>query len=267
MRAPSFSRRGGTWFATAIIAALAFAASVSVHQAAARELTIFAAASLKTALDGVAEAWREKTGRSVTISYAGSSELARQIRQGAPADVFISANGDWMDVLEKDSLLKPGTRRNLLRNRIVLIASGKGGEKVSLEPGFDLAGLLDGGYLAMAMVDSVPAGIYGKAALTSLGIWEAVERRVAQADNVRAALAFVARGEAPYGIVYLTDAVAEKSVSVIAVFPEDTHPPIVYPVAVMADSDNADAGSFVRFLSTDRASALFEEQGFTVISE
>lgn len=253
--------------AGALLAAVLFVATSPSPPAAAQETTIFAAASLKNALDEIAEAWGEETGKGVAISYAGSSALARQIEQGAPADIFISANAEWMDTLAEGDLIKPETRRDLLSNRIVLIASGKDADDVDIEPGFDLVGLLDGGRLAMAMVDSVPGGIYGKAALTSLEIWDDVEQQVAQTDNVRAALALVARGEAPYGIVYQTDAVAEDNVSVVGSFPEETHPPIVYPVAVMKSSDNPDAEAFVEFLGSQEAAALFEEQGFTVIGE
>ena len=249
----------------ALLVAVSAATLAMPGVARAADLTIFAAASLKNALDDIAAQWKSETGKTATISYAGSSKLARQIQQGAPADIFISANVKWMDTLATDKLIKADTRRDLLRNKIVLIAHGKDVAPVTVEPGFDLAGLLGDNKLAMALVDSVPAGIYGKAALTSLGVWDAVAPKVAQADNVRAALALVARGEAPYGIVYATDAAADDNVSVVATFPADSHPPIIYPVAILADSKSAEADAFLGYLSSDAAKPLFEKQGFTVI--
>jgi molybdate transport system substrate-binding protein len=226
---------------------------------------VFAAASLKNALDAVVGKWRTDTGKAVMISYAGSSALARQIQQGAPSDIFVSANVDWMDRLEAEQLIKPETRRDLLGNRLVLIAAGKDAAKVDIKPGFDLLGLLDGQRLAMALVDAVPAGIYGKQALTELGLWDAVEPRVAQLDNVRAALAWVARGEAPYGIVYATDAAVENNVAVVGTFPADSHEPIIYPAALMASSESRDAPAFLEYLSATEARKLFEQFGFTVL--
>jgi molybdate transport system substrate-binding protein len=232
--------------------------------ATAQNLLVFAAASLKDALDDVAAHWQSETGTPVTISYAATSALARQIQQGAPADVFISANPDWMDTLQADVLIDPKTRRDLLSNRIVLVAHGSDAPPVDIHPGFDLAGLLGDGRLAMGLVDAVPAGIYGKAALTSLGVWDAVEPKVAQTDTVRAALALVARGEATYGIVYATDATAGDDVTVVATFPGETHPPIVYPVAVTSASVHSQATAFVEYLASDAARPLFAHQGFTV---
>ena len=231
----------------------------------AEKVVVFAAASLKNALDDIAAQWERDTGEDVAISFAGSSKLARQIQQGAPADLFLSANVKWMDVLEEGGLIQADTRHDLLRNRLVLIAHGKEAPDVDIEPGFDLAALLTGGRLAMALVDSVPAGIYGKAALSSLGIWEQVSPRVAQSDNVRTALALVARGEAPYGVAYATDAAAEDNVTVVGTFPADSHPPIIYPVALTAGSDIPAARDFLEYLSSGAARLLFERQGFTVI--
>ena len=191
---------------------------------AADEITVFAAASLKNAMDEVADGFEAAAGHEVTVSYAGSSALARQIELGAPADVFISANPGWMDRLEEAGTVEDGTRIDLLGNRIVLIAHGAA-DPVEIGPRMDLGAMLGEGRLAMALVDAVPAGIYGKAALESLGQWQAVEPRVVQADNVRAALKLVAIGEAPMGVVYATDAAAEEGVSVLGVFPEDSHPP------------------------------------------
>ena len=251
------------------IVMLALICAIGGHATAAKadEIVVFAAASLKTALDDISAAWTQATGHAAAISLAGSSTLARQIGQGAPADVFISANVQWMDALERDRLIAPDSRRDLLRNSIVLVAHGKKAAPVTIGPGFDLAGLLGDGRLAMAMVASVPAGIYGKAALTSLGVWDSVAAKVAQADNVRAALTLVARGEAPYGIVYATDAAASDNVTVVGTFPSDTHPPIVYPAAlVKTAADKPAARDFLSFLASDRARTLFEKQGFVVIA-
>ncbi|WP_132241544.1 molybdate ABC transporter substrate-binding protein [Primorskyibacter sedentarius] len=234
--------------------------------AVAGEVTVFAAASTKTALDDVAEAWTAQTGHRAVIAYAGSSALARQIDHGAPADVFISANADWMDVLERAGLLRGGTRQDLLGNRLVLIAHGQAAE-VEVGPELDLAGLLGEERLAMALVEAVPAGIYGKAALEALGLWASVAGQVAQTDNVRAALALVATGEAPLGVVYATDAVADSRVSVIGIFPEDSHPAIVYPVAAVSGGDNPLTMDFLTFLRSDAARHAFAAQGFITLRE
>ena len=231
----------------------------------ADDVVVFAAASLKTALDDFAGKWEAETGNSVTISYAGSGQLARQIMQGAPADIFISANPEWMDEVEKAGLVKDGERRDILGNALVLIAHGRDGGKVDIEPGFDLAGLLGDGKLAMALVNSVPAGQYGKAALEALGVWEQVAPSVAQADNVRAALRLVSVGEAPYGIVYRTDAAADDDVTIAGTFPENTHPPIIYPAAVLTEAKDAADATFYKALSGDVARASFEAQGFKVL--
>ena len=235
--------------------------------AEARPVTVFAAASLKTALDAVAAAFTDATGTETRLSYAGSSALARQIEQGAPAQVFVSANPGWMDVLDGQGLLAPGTRTNLLTNRLVLIAGQ--GMDVTLDPvpGADLAAALGDGRLAMALVDAVPAGIYGKAALQSLGLWDSVAARVAQTDNVRAALALVATGEAPLGIVYATDAVAEPAVSVLGRFPAETHPPIVFPVALLTEATDPADAAFLDALHGAAARAVFERNGFRVLDD
>jgi molybdate transport system substrate-binding protein len=259
------------WMRGAAVVAAALSVVMLVTMPASRahaadEVVVFAAASLKTALDDIAGIWTKQTGARAKISYAGSSKLAKQIQQGAPADLYFSANIDWMDVLDKDKLIDPASRRDLLRNRLVLIAHGKDAEPVELGPGFDLAGKLKDGRLAMAMVGFVPAGIFGKEALTALGLWSSVAPKVAQADNVRAALALVARGEAPFGIVYATDASASDKVTVIATFPADTHRPIIYPAAVLSDSPHRDAAArFLEFLSSASARTIFERQGFTVM--
>lgn len=233
---------------------------------AADEIVVFAAASLKNSLDQISAAWNRATGGKARIALAGSAKLAKQIQQGAPADLFISANIRWMDLLQRERRIDPASRRDLLRNRLVLIAHGKATRPIALAKGFDIVGLLSGGKLAMAMVSSVPAGIYGKAALTSLGVWDKAAPHVAQSDNVRAALAFVARGEAPFGIVYATDATAESNVTVAATFPAHTHPPIIYPTAIVAESKHKPAAKrFLSFLTSPAARPMFERQGFTVI--
>lgn len=223
-------------------------------------LTVFAAASLKNALEEIASAYEDSSGAPVVLSFAGSSALARQIQFGAPADVFISANTDWMDVLETEGRIAPDSRFDLASNRIVLIGAPRT-DPVDLSDTDALTAALQGGRLAMALVDAVPAGIYGKAALQSLGHWDALAPRVAQADNVRAALALVALGEAPLGIVYATDAAAEPRVSVRAVFPAETHPPIRYPAAALS-SASPDAASFLAFLSTPAAQDILAGHGF-----
>jgi molybdate transport system substrate-binding protein len=228
---------------------------------------IFAAASLKDALDSINAAWVNQGGKSAVISYAASSVLAKQIEQGAPADIFISADIDWMDYLAERQLIKPDSRFDLLGNTLVLIAPKDSTLEAKIAPDFPLASLLGDGKLAMANTDSVPAGKYGNAALARLGVWDSVKDSVAQAENVRAALALVSRNEAPLGIVYATDAKADPNVKVIGTFPADTHPPIIYPVAVLAKATNPDALAFVSFLKTETADKLFEGQGFRVLAE
>lgn len=232
--------------------------------AGAGEVTVFAAASLKNALDEIAAEWTRETGLTAVMALAGSSVLARQIRHGAPADVFISANPRWMDALEADGLIRPETRTDLVGNALVLVAHGRTADPVHIAPGFNLPGLLGGGRLAMALVDAVPAGMYGQAALRHLGVWTAVAGHVAQADNVRAALALVATGEAPMGIVYATDAAAEDSVAVVGTFPAESHPAIVYPVAAVSGRANPLTPRFLAFLRGEAAAAAFRRQGFRV---
>src|SRR5262245_13898068 len=255
-------QRGRTMFALRrILLSLAVLAGFAI-QASAEPVNVFAAASLKNALDAVSEAWKAETGKETKNTYAASSALAKQIEQAAPADVFISADLDWMDYVAEKKLIKGETRKTLLGNSLVLVAPKDSGMKLELKSGADLAGALAGGKLAVGDVKAVPAGKYAKAALEKLGLWASVEANLAQAENVRAALALVARGEAKLGIVYATDAKAEKQVEVAGVFPEDSHPPIVYPVAVIATSKNPDAEAFVTYLSSPKAQALFTTQGF-----
>ncbi|HTD89863.1 MAG TPA: molybdate ABC transporter substrate-binding protein [Burkholderiales bacterium] len=242
-------------------ASLLFAAGSSMSYAA-NTFTVFAAASLKNALDDVVKAHEAKTGDKVVVSYAASPALARQIESGAPADIFISADTDWMDYVEKRSLIKPASRQNLLRNRLVLIAPADSTTTLKIAPGFALASALGKERLAMADPDSVPAGKYGKASLEALGVWKDVQSRVAAAENVRAALLLVARGETPFGIVYSTDAAVEPKVRVVGQFPENTHPPIIYPAALVATSKSAAAASFLTSLNQPAARLIFEKYGF-----
>ncbi len=240
-------------------------APLTASFAAAPDITVFAAASMKNALDDVDSAFQKASGLTVSASYAASSVLARQIEQGAPADVFISADLDWMDDLAKHDLIQKDTRSTLLGNSLVLITQADKALTLDIKPGMDLAGALSGGRLALPLVDSVPAGKYGKAALTKLGIWSSVETSIAQAESVRAALAFVSRGEAPLGIVYSTDAAADPKVRIVGTFPEDTHPPIVYPIALTVSAKGPNATRYLAFLKTPEAATLFKAQGFRVL--
>jgi len=230
-------------------------------------VVVFAAASLKNALDAVAKDWTRTSGVQVRVSYAASSALAKQLEQDAPADLFISADAPWMDYVADKKLIAPDSRIDLLGNRLALVAGAdwKNGD-VDLKPGVDLAGLLGDGRLAMGEVSSVPAGKYGKAALTSLGLWDSVSGKVAGAENVRAALALVSRGEAPLGIVYRTDAAADPSVRIVGTFPADSHPAIVYPAAMLAASKNPNAAAFLKHLASAPARKTFEAAGFTVLA-
>jgi len=241
-----------------------FALTGVPHIAAAQgQITVFAAASLRNALDEADAAFSKSTGTKVTVSYAASSALAKQIAQGAPADIFVSANIEWMDFLDGKKLIAPGTRVNLLGNSLVLIApkNSKLGH-VTIGKGFDIAKLAGDGRIAVADVKAVPAGLYAKASLTALGAWTAAEPKLAQAENVRATLAYVARGEAPLGIVYSTDAKIEPKVKIIGVFPADSHPSITYPIAATASGHKARTKAYLHFLSTPAAKAIFEKYGF-----
>ncbi len=248
--------------------AMGLAPSFNAAQAQTKDLVIFAAASMKNALDEATANWVKETGKPAPkISYAASNVLAKQIESGAPADLFVSADLDWMDYAASKNLIKPDTRVSLLGNKIVLVGAKDTTLKVELAPGVDLSGALGSSRLAMGNVDSVPAGKYGKAALEKLGGWDKVKDKIAQADNVRAALLLVSRGEAPLGIVYATDAAADPQVKVVATFPEGSHPPIVYPVAVTKDSANPDAQAFLTYLRGPAAKPVFEKQGFTVLNK
>ena len=230
-----------------------------------RGATVFAAASLKTALDAVAKDWREDSGETVVISYAATSALAKQIEQGAEADIFISADQAWMDYVAEAGLIDRESRVDVIGNRLVLIAPRDSELAVVLEPGLPFAPLLGEGRLAVANVDAVPAGKYGKAALQSLGVWDEVEGRLAEGENVRAALRLVSRGEVPLGIVYASDAKADPNVKILATFSELSHPPIVYPAAKIAGSLSPEATGFLEHLRSPEASRRFEENGFTLL--
>ncbi len=252
-------------FWISLLVGATLASGVGPAAAQGRDVLVFAAASLKNALDDVASQWQRETGKRVAISYAASNNLIKQIEQGAPADIFISADPDWMDYGQQKNLIKPETRANLLGNSIALIAPKDSTLSIKIEKGFDLTAALNGGRLAMGNVDAVPAGKYGKAALEKLGAWEGVKDRIAQAENVRAALLLVARNEAPLGIVYQTDAVSDPGVRIIGTFPDDTHPPIIYPAAMTKDSDNASAADFLKYIRSPAARPAFERQGFNVL--
>jgi molybdate transport system substrate-binding protein len=233
--------------------------------ARAADVTVFAAASLTDALNEIGTAYQKQTGHTAAMSFAASSVLARQIANAQGADVFISADTEWMDYLDKRSLLAPGTRKNLLGNHLVLIAPADSKLHLTVAPGFDILGALHGGRLALADPESVPAGKYAKAALATLGVWNAVAGQLAPAENVRVALAYVARGETPLGIVYTTDARAEPRVRVVGSFPDNTHPPIVYPAALTKEAKPL-AREFLDYLKSPAAAAVFRKAGFVVLS-
>lgn len=249
------------WFAWLATPTGAWADPPSDHAS----LVVFAAASLTDALQEIDAAYSAARGTTVKESFAASSVLAKQIEAGAPAQVFFSADTEWMDYLAKRQLLAPGSRRDLLGNELVLIAPAGSTVSLKIVPEFALLAALHGGHLAMADPDSVPAGLYGRAALTKLGVWSQIAPHVVGAENVRAALAFVARGEAPLGIVYRTDALADKHVRVVDVFPADSHPPIRYPLALTRGAGAA-AKDYMRFLLGERARQIFTERGFLVVS-
>jgi molybdate transport system substrate-binding protein len=246
----------------AVFAVLALLLAPCGAKAQPPTVTVFAAASLTDAMKQVADAYKARSRASITLSFGASSTLAQQIDQGAAADVFMSADADWMDFLQKNGRIADGSRTNLLGNELVLVAGNDAKPAPRIAPHFDLAGALGDGKLAMADPASVPAGKYGKAALTALGVWDSVASKVAQAENVRVALEYVARGEAPFGIVYATDA-RIAPVKVVGVFPENSHAPIVYPVALTRTASPA-AREFLAFLSGPQARAIFEKAGFTV---
>lgn len=240
--------------------------SAQAQKTETKQITVFAAASLKNALDEASAGFTQSTGNKVTVSYAASSALAKQIEQAAPADVFISADLDWMDYLASKDLILPQTRSNFLGNQLVLIGPAANPTTLEIKEGFPLAAAIGDGRLATADVKSVPAGKYAKAALEKLQVWSAVEPRLAQTENVRAALALVAQGEAQFGIVYKSDAVAEPKVKVVGVFPETSHPPIIYPIALVRSSGSVDtANALLSYLLSPQGQDAFKKQGFTIL--
>ena len=246
-----------------IIALAALALAVAPVDARDKPPLVLAAASLQESLTAAADAWVARGHAKPVVSFAASSALARQIDAGAPADLFVSADEAWMDDVQRHGLVRPDTRVSFLANRLVLIAPAGKGATFPIRPGFPLVCVLGSGRLAMADPDSVPAGLYGKAALTALGVWPAVASKVARGDSVRAALALVERGEAPYGIVYETDARASKGVRIVGVFPAASHPPITYPIAVLKSATSSDAEGFRRFLTSPTGKAIFVRYGFS----
>ena len=254
-------RLAGLFFSLAVLCAAAF----SPVFAQDNSLTVFAAASMKNALDDIDAAYTAKTGIKVVASYSASSALAKQIEQGAPADVFVSADTDWMDYATRKKTIQESTRVNLLGNSIVLIAPKDSTiDHVAIEPGFDLAKHAGYGKIATGDVNAVPVGKYAKAALEKLGAWQAVEPKFAMAESVRAALTLVARGEASLGIVYATDARVEPGVKIVGSFPADSHPAIIYPVAATTTA-KAEASDYLAFLRSSAAKTIFEKYGFSFL--
>jgi molybdate transport system substrate-binding protein len=254
------------WLARVFVVGAILCGSV-VPPASAEEknLTVFAAASMKNALDDVDAAYTARSGVRIIASYAASSALAKQIEQGAPADIFISADIDWMDDAAARKSIDEGTRTSLLGNSIVLIAPRDSKvAKAAIGPNFDLAGLAGNGRIATGDVNAVPVGKYAKAALEKLGAWQTAAPKFAMAESVRAALTLVARGEAVLGIVYATDARVEPGVKIIGTFPADSHPPIIYPVAATS-SAKPGAADYLAFLRSSQAKAIFERYGFTFL--
>jgi molybdate transport system substrate-binding protein len=247
----------------AALGALALAPAIALAQPA--PVTVFAAASLKNALDDVDAAYTAQAHTPVLASYAASSALAQQIEQGGPADVFISADVDWMDYLAQRHLIVAASRRDVLTNHLALIAPAASNVRLAIRAGFPLAGALGDGRLAIAGPE-VPAGKYGRASLQALGVWDSVKDRLAPAQNVRGALAFVAQGEAPLGIVYDTDANSEPKVRIVGLFPDGSHPRILYPAAIVSASQNRAAASYLAFLQSPQAGAIFGKHGFIVLA-
>ncbi|MBT2185888.1 molybdate ABC transporter substrate-binding protein [Sphingobium nicotianae] len=247
-----------------LLFSLASLLALAPARAQARGPLVLAAASLQEALNDAARAWAAKRHAAPVLSFAASSALARQIDAGAPADLFISADEEWMDHVAGKQRIRAGTRATFLTNRLVLIAPATSRARLTIGRNFPLARALGGGRLAMADPDSVPAGRYGKAALIALGVWNGVEGKVAGAENVRAALALVERGAAPLGIVYATDARASARVRIVGTFPTDSHPPITYPIATLRTATNPDTEGFRRFLLSREGKVIFARRGFAV---
>ncbi|MDH6266550.1 molybdate transport system substrate-binding protein [Rhizobium sp. SG_E_25_P2] len=249
-----------------IAAMVAMAGGGAALAEQAKSLTVFAAASLKGSLDKAAQLYQSKTGVKVAISFAASSALAKQIEAGAPADLFLSADLKWMTYLVDKGAVNKEQVVKLLGNRLVLVGAPDFSKPLTIGQNFPLAEALGDGRIAMGEPKSVPAGKYGREALDYYGVWKAIEPKVAAADNVRAALQLVARGEAPLGIVYETDAKAEAGVKVVGVFPEESHAPIIYPIAPIAHATNPSTQDFLSFLTGAEAQAIFKQAGFTVLA-
>ena len=244
--------------------ALLTGAGLSPCQAASDGLMVFAAASTTNAVTEIGQAFTAQSKLKVVNSFASSSTLAKQLEQGAPAGVYISANLKWMDYLQNAKVILPDSRVNILRNRLVLIAPAASKQgPLQIDQGLDLKSLLAAGRLAMGDPSHVPAGIYGQKALASLGLWPKVKNLVAAAANVRAALALVESGEAPLGVVYATDAAISAKVKVVGEFPPKSHPAIVYPAALVAHHDSPAARAYLKFLGSPKAAAIFRKYGFT----
>ncbi|HEX4303592.1 MAG TPA: molybdate ABC transporter substrate-binding protein [Rhizomicrobium sp.] len=253
---------GRNWIRGFVAAALLALAPLAAQ---AGTITVFAAASLTDALGDVGKAYKAKTGNDAAFSFAASSTLARQVEASGGADVFMSADTDWMEYLDSRGLIQHDTRKNLLGNHLVLIAPAGANVSLTVAPHFDLLGALGGGRLSIADPDSVPAGKYARTSLTTLGVWNSVVNHLVNAENVRVALAYVSRGEAPLGIVYTTDALSDKGVHIVGTFPENTHAPIVYPAALIKDA-KPEAKAFLDFLGGPEARAIFEKDGFIILA-
>ncbi len=254
-------------FIGALCAAVALVSAPMAAQAKDKSVTVFAAASLTEALNEIGDLYFKAGHAKPTFNFAGSSTLARQIEQGAPADLFFSADEPWMDYVAEKQLIDPATRASLLSNSLVLVAPADKPITIDVKPGFNLAGALQGGKLSLADPDSVPAGKYAKAALTSLGAWDALQPLIVRSDNVRSALRFVETGDAAAGIVYGTDAIASKKVKIAGTFPDSTHPKISYPVAVLKGPNAKAAKAFEKFLKSTQAKAVFEKRGFQMMTK
>jgi len=252
-------------FRNFLLGAFAILVALVPSVAVAADITVFAAASLTDSLNEINSAWTKETSHSAAISFAASSALARQIEAGSPADMFISADADWMDYLDHRNLIQRQTRKDLLGNHLVLIEPAASHARIAIVPHFDLAAALGGGRLAVADPDSVPAGKYAKASLTALGVWDSVANRLASAENVRMALKYVARGDAPLGIVYTTDAMSEPQVRIAGTFPDSTHAPIAYPVALTIGAKPV-ARQFLAYLNGAHARGIFQKDGFIVLN-
>ncbi|MBU1054093.1 MAG: molybdate ABC transporter substrate-binding protein [Proteobacteria bacterium] len=239
---------------------------LAIADSKAESITVFAAASTTNAVTEIGKMFSEQKNVGFIPSFASSSTLAKQIENKAPANIYISANSKWMDYLEKKNIINQPSRFDLLSNRIVLIVPADSDIKtIDIKASFDLKKLLGNGFLSMGDPDHVPAGIYGKQSLVNLGVWDSIKTKVARSKDVRAALMLVERGESPVGIVYATDAAITKKVRVVATFPEKSHPPILYPVALVAGSETPEAEKFMKFLKMPEAKAIFEKYGFTVL--